>query len=79
MAEDPDALEAGYSRSQIENIVKAVVPPGLRLQAGVDLALAQLDRADAEQEWSENRYETAGARTMGRLAPAIGSGRSLRR
>lgn len=49
LVEHPEAREAGYSRSQIENIVKAVVPPGVLLQAGLDLAMGQLDRADAEK------------------------------
>jgi hypothetical protein len=45
LLEHPEAREAGYSRSQIDNIVKAVVPPAVLLQTGVDLALAQLDGA----------------------------------
>ena len=40
VAAHPDTQEAGYSRSQIQNIVKAVVPSQELFDAQVDLALA---------------------------------------
>lgn len=43
--EHPGAREAGYSRTQIANIVSAVVPPADLLQAQVALALAHLEGA----------------------------------
>jgi len=46
LVEHPSAREAEYSRSQIENIVKAVVPAEVLLRAWMDLVAAQLDRAD---------------------------------
>lgn len=49
LAEHPEAREAEYSRSQIENIVKAVVPREVLLQAGLDLARARIDRAGARE------------------------------
>ena len=40
LAEHNETPEAGYARSQIENIVRALVPRAVLFQAGVDLALA---------------------------------------
>ena len=40
MASHPDAQEAGYSHSQIENIVNAVVPKQDLLDAQIKMALA---------------------------------------
>lgn len=40
MAAHPDSQEAGYCRSQIQNIVNAVVPKQELFDAHVDLALA---------------------------------------
>jgi hypothetical protein len=40
MAAHPGTQEAGYSRSQIDNIVKAVVPEQALMDAEVKLALA---------------------------------------
>ena len=42
MASHPGALEAGYSRAQIDNIVNAVVPKQEIQDAQVELALAHL-------------------------------------
>ena len=42
VAAHPDTQEAGYSRSQIQNIVKAVVPRETLSEAHVDLATAHL-------------------------------------
>ena len=42
----PHAPEAAYSRSQIQNIVKAVVPMQELLDAQVGLALAILEHAE---------------------------------
>lgn len=44
LAQYPDTQEAGYSRSQIDNIVRAVVPKQTLLETEVHLALAHLDR-----------------------------------
>jgi hypothetical protein len=46
MAAHPKTKEAEYSRSQIQNIVNAVVPKKELLDAQVDLALAQLEHGD---------------------------------
>ena len=46
MAAHPNTQEAGYSRSQIQNIVNAVVPKQEFLDAQVDLALAHLEHGD---------------------------------
>lgn len=43
IASRPNAPEAGYSRAQIRNIVKAVVPAQALLDAQIQLALARLD------------------------------------
>lgn len=42
MATHPNTQEAGYSRSQVQNIVKAVVPEQELLDAEVALALAHV-------------------------------------
>lgn len=42
MIAHPDALESGYSRSQINNIVKSVVPKQELLDAELTMALAHL-------------------------------------
>jgi hypothetical protein len=39
----PNAPEAGYSRTQIQNIINAVVPAQELLEAQIGLALARLD------------------------------------
>ncbi|TNF75814.1 MAG: hypothetical protein EP299_05835 [Acidobacteria bacterium] len=44
VAAHPDSQEAGYSRSQIQNIVTSVVPKKELLDAAVDLALACFER-----------------------------------
>ena len=52
MAAQPNTQEAGYSQSQIQNIVKAVVPRQELLDAQVNLALAHFepeDQADAKR------------------------------
>ena len=41
----PSALEAGYSRTQIQNIARALVPAQDLLDAHVELALAHIERA----------------------------------
>ena len=46
IAAHPDTREAGYSRSQIQNIVNAVVPEQELFDAQVDLALAHLEHGD---------------------------------
>ncbi|MEJ2240223.1 MAG: hypothetical protein P8X82_18185 [Gemmatimonadales bacterium] len=46
MAAHPNTQEAGYSQSQIQNIVNAVVPRQELLDAQVDLALAHFDHED---------------------------------
>jgi hypothetical protein len=46
MAAHPKSLEAEYSRSQIQNIVNAVVPKQELFDAQVDLALAQFEHGD---------------------------------
>ena len=46
IAAHPDTREAGYSRSQIQNIVNAVVPEQGLFDAQVDLALAHLEHGD---------------------------------
>ena len=42
LADHPDTQEAGYSRSQMQNIVKSVVPEEKLLDAQVKLALTFL-------------------------------------
>ena len=42
----PDTQEAGYSRSQIENIVNATVPKQELFDARVELALAHFEHGD---------------------------------
>ena len=49
VASHPNALEAGYSRSQVENIVKAVVPTEEILDAQMKLALAHFQRVGASE------------------------------
>ena len=44
IASRPNAPEAGYSRTQIQNIANAVVPARELLNAQLALALAQLER-----------------------------------
>ena len=46
MAAHPKTKEAEYSRSQIENIVNAVVPKQELLDAHVELVLIQLEHGD---------------------------------
>jgi hypothetical protein len=44
MAEHPNSQEAEYSRTQIHNIVKSVVPEQKLLDAQVELTLANLEQ-----------------------------------
>jgi hypothetical protein len=46
IAEHPNTEEAKYSRSQIQNIVNAVVPKQELSDAQVDLALAHFEHGD---------------------------------
>ncbi len=46
IASHPDTSEAGYSRSQIQNIANAVVPKEKLFQAQVDLALPYFEKRD---------------------------------
>jgi hypothetical protein len=46
MASRPNAPEAQYSRTQIQNIIEAVVPARELLDAEIELALAQFARRD---------------------------------
>jgi hypothetical protein len=43
MASHPDAQEADYSRTQVQNIVNAVVPKQELLDAEMELALAHVE------------------------------------
>mgnify|MGYP000113779290 CR=1 FL=1 len=43
MASHPDAREASYSRTQVQNIVNTVVPKQELLDAQIELAVAQLE------------------------------------
>jgi hypothetical protein len=43
IAAHPNAPEAGYSRTQIQNIVKGVVPEERLLDAQLELALAHIE------------------------------------
>ena len=45
LATYPDTKEAGYAKSQIQNIVNAVVPKEERLSVQMDLAAAAFERA----------------------------------
>jgi len=45
IASHASAREAGYSRTQIQNIVNTLVPPRELLDAQLELALAHLERA----------------------------------
>jgi hypothetical protein len=45
IASHASAREAGYSRTQIQNIVNTLVPPQERLGAQLELALARLEAA----------------------------------
>lgn len=49
LAAHPDTKEAGYSRSQIQNIVKKVVPEHELFDAQVGMAMAQFG-GDRQQE-----------------------------
>ena len=44
IAAHPDTHEAGYSRSQVQNIVNAVVPKQKVMDALVELALTHLEK-----------------------------------
>lgn len=58
IAEHPDSQEAGYSRSQIQNIVNAVVPKEELLDARIEQVLARFD--DDQQEAAvEDRTSSA--------------------
>jgi hypothetical protein len=46
MAAHPDTREAGYSRTQIQNIVNTVVPKHELFDAHLDLALAHFEHRD---------------------------------
>jgi hypothetical protein len=46
MEAHPDAQEAGYSRTQVQNIANAVVPKQEILDAQMELALAHLEQED---------------------------------
>ena len=46
MVDHPDTKEAGYSKSQIQNIVNAVVPKEERFETQMDLASAVFDHVD---------------------------------
>ena len=46
IAAHPDTKEAGYSRSQVQNIVNAVVSKQELFDAQVDLALAHFEHGD---------------------------------
>jgi hypothetical protein len=46
MVAHPTTKQAGYSRSQIQNIVNTVVPKQELFDAQVDLALAHLEHGD---------------------------------
>ena len=58
----PDTTEAGYSRSQIQNIVTRAVPKEELLDAGVDLALAcfERDKSKARRAASGHATRVAG-------------------
>ncbi len=47
VASHPDAQEAGYSRTQVQNITNAVVPRQELLDAQMELALAHLENGGA--------------------------------
>lgn len=49
LAAQPDSKEAGYSRSQIQNIIKDVVPERELFEAEVGMAMAHLG-GDRQQE-----------------------------
>ena len=49
VASHPSAQAAGYSRSQVENIVKAVVPTQEILHAHLRLAVAHFERPGASE------------------------------
>jgi hypothetical protein len=44
IAAHPDTLEAGYSRSQVQNIVNAVIPKQKVMDALVELALTHFEQ-----------------------------------
>lgn len=46
MAEHPGSREAGYARTQVQNIVSAVVPLQEIFDAQAEMALAHLEQAD---------------------------------
>ena len=45
LADHPDTKEAGYAKSQIQNIVNTVVPKEERLDTQMDLAAAVFENA----------------------------------
>lgn len=47
MASRPNAPEAGYSRTQIQNIIEVVVPAQELLEAQIGLALTRLERRES--------------------------------
>ena len=49
VAAHPDTQEAGYSRSQIQNIIKEVVPEQELFEAQVDMAMVRFG-GDRQQE-----------------------------
>jgi len=49
LAAHPDSQEAGYSRSQIQNIIKEVIPERELFEAGVGMAVAHFG-GDQQQE-----------------------------
>ena len=56
MASHASAPEAGYSRTQVQNIVNAVVPEQELLDARMELALARLEgQVSPDAEPSERR------------------------
>ena len=73
LAAHPDTREAGYSRSQIQNIVKVVVSDQTLSDAHVDLATAHLEHGDRPDVWP-----VPVASPAQRRAPAPSSSRSAR-
>lgn len=51
MASHPTAQEAGYSRTQVQNIVNAVVPKQELLDAQMELVLVHFERKRLIGEW----------------------------
>ena len=57
MATHPDSREAGYARSQINNIVNVVVPGQELLDAQVHLVLAHFDgKSPPDMDAEKNRH-----------------------